>query len=322
MTHISPITKLIFIGTPDFAVPTLKKLSETRFRPLLVITQPDRPQGRKLHLYPPPVKIMAEKSGIEVLQPDNIKEEGVIERLSDIQPDVIITVAYGGFLTKKILRIPKHGCLNLHPSLLPKYRGATPINQALFDGERVTGVSITKMVLKMDAGPILQQRTVPVREEDNYTTLAEKLSIIGADEILEVLEKLENGQISPTFQDEDKATYCYKLKKEDLILSWQDTSQNIHNQVRGLSEEPGAITTFRDKKIKILETKMLSEEADQPAGTVSSVRKNEGIVVCCRDKQILLTKVQPAGKRVMTAYEYSIGARIDIGENFTSGFSD
>ncbi len=319
MTHTSPINKVIFIGTPDFAVPTLKKLSETKYRPLLVITQPDKPQGRKLKLVAPPVKKKARELGIDVIQPENIRQDDVFFRLRDIEPDVIITAAYGGFLNKRILRLPQYGCLNIHPSLLPKYRGATPVNHALFQGEKETGITITRMTMKMDSGPILRQKTVPIDEKDNYSSLSARLAFLGAVEMIEVLKSLEKNTVYPVAQNGEEATYCYKLKKEDLLLNWNDSAENIHNRVRGLADEPGAVTTFRGKKIKILETERLEETAEQTPGNISSIRKNKGIVVCCNDKRILLTKVQPSGKRIMTAYQFSIGARIKNEECFVSG---
>jgi len=322
LTNISSINKTVFIGTPDFSVPTLLKLSETNYKPLLVITQPDKPQGRKLKLVPTPVKQTAEQLGIKVIQPEKIKEEDVIRKLIEINPDVIITVAYGGFLTKKILDLPSFGCLNIHPSLLPKYRGATPINHALFEGEKETGVTITKMTLKMDSGPILQQKIVTIEKEDNYSSLSAKLAEIGADELIDVLQKLEKHEIIAIPQNDEEATYCYKLQKDDLYLDWNEKATDIHNKIRGLAEEPGAMTTFRGNKMKILATKILQERADLLPGKVSAILKNEGIVVCCRDQKILLTKVQPAGKRIMSGFEYHIGARIEIGENFVSGIRD
>jgi len=322
LTPISLINKVIFLGTPDFAVPTLLKLSETKYKPVLVITQPDKPQGRKLRLTPSPVKKAARSLGIEVLEPENIKKDEVFELLRTIDPDVIITAAYGGFLNRRILNLPTCGCLNLHPSLLPLYRGATPINHALFNGDEKTGVTIAGMVLKMDSGPVYKQQVVPVSTDDNYSILSPKLARLGAEMVIEVLTLLENDNIEAIPQKEEDATYCYKLKKEDLFLNWAEPAQKIHNRVRGLADNPGAVSFFRGNKIKILETKLLEERADLPPGTVSELKKNEGIVINCWDDKILLTKVQPAGKRVMTAFEYSIGARIEKEENFISGDSN
>lgn len=322
MIHFSPIRKILFIGTPEFAVPSLEKLATSDYKPLLVITQPAKPQGRKLLPSPFPIKLAAQKLGIEVIEPESIRDDFVISKLEELEPDIIITVAYGGFLNKKILRLPEFGCLNVHPSLLPKYRGATPINHALFNGEKETGVTITKMTLKMDSGPILQQKRLTIEERDNYTTLSEKLAVIGAEQLINVIEQLENGQINPLEQENDQATYCYKLQKEDLIIHWSQEAVEVHNRVRGLAMEPGAVSFFRGKRIKILETEILEEESNTSPGTVTDIIKNRGIAVCCKGSRILLTKVQPAGKRIMTAYEYSIGARIERGEIFNSGISD
>ncbi len=322
LINISSIKRTVFVGTPDFAVPTLELLAKSPYKPLLVITQPDKPQGRKLRLISPPVKEVAQKLGIETLQPEKIREEEIFRRLQDIEPDIVVTVAYGGFLPRRILQLPRLGCINLHPSLLPQYRGATPINHALFNGDPETGITITRMTVKMDSGPILQQVKVPVKDEDNYSSLSAKLADLGGKQVLQVLQKLEDGQIREVIQDDNEATYCYKLEKADLIIDWHDKAINIHNRVRGLAFEPGAVATFRDNQIKILETIVLEEKSDLAPGKVSSIIKNEGIVVNSQDKKIILTKVQPAGKRIMTGFEFNMGARIERGESFRSGFSD
>lgn len=319
---VKRISKTVFIGTPEFAVPTLRKLAESRYKPLLVITQPDKQQGRRMKLQPPPVKESAARLGIRTIQPESIREQEVFSILKEVEPEVIITVAYGGFLNRTILNLPEYGCLNLHPSLLPKYRGATPINHALFNGETITGITIARMILKMDSGPVLSRKEVRIEEEDNYTKLSEKLAIRGADEIVNVLEALERGKIVEQPQNEEEATYCYKLRKEDLFIDWENYAESIHNKVRGLSEDPAATAFFREKQIKILQTALLKEESDLSPGKVSAIIKNKGIVVCCKDRKILLTSVKPAGKRKMTAFEFSIGARIEIGESFISGLSD
>ena len=322
MTGISTISKIVFVGTPDFAVPTLLKLSKSKYRPLLIITQPDRPQGRKLKIIPPPVKKSGEELGIEVMQPEQINDEDLFQRLTKLAPDIIITAAFGGFLRKRLLQLPRLGCLNLHPSLLPKYRGATPINYALFNGDRETGVTIYQMTRKMDSGPLLSQQKMIIEEKDNYIILSQKLAEQGAEEMLEVLQNLEKGQIISQPQNDEKATYCYKLTKEDLYLDWKEPARKIHNRVRGLADEPGAVTIFRNIQIKVLETEILQEEPDRKAGEVSAVLKNGGIVVCSSDRKILLTRVQSAGKRIMSGYEYHLGARIEIGESFSSGICD
>jgi len=321
LTIISPIIRTIFIGTPDFAVPALQKLTDTRFRPELIITQPARPQGRRLKIVPSPVKQAAESSGFTVIEPESIKDPEVFKRLERLEPDIIITVAYGGFLPENILSLPPHGCINIHPSLLPEYRGATPINHALFDGKRYTGLTIAKMVTRMDSGPVLLQKEVPVRDEDNYTSLSERLANIGAELLIETLTKLERGEIKEEKQNESDATYCYKLKKEDMLLNWNTRAIDIHNRVRGLALEPGAITFFRGRRIKVMETELLDEPKNREPGVISDVIKKRGIVVSTRDKRIILTRVQPAGKRIMTAFEFNLGARIETGECFNSGIS-
>jgi len=314
------IENVVFMGTPQFAVPTLKILAESRFKPILCITQPDRPKGRKRKLQPTPVKIEAQKYDIPVIQPENINTIEVINELSEISPDIIVTAAFGGFLGKHLRLLPNFGCINLHPSILPKYRGSAPINYALFNNDKFTGNTIFKIVAKMDAGPIIYQSRIAISETDCYTSLYRKLSEQGAQEIVEVLIDIEdNNGLKTTPQDHTKATFSHKISKEDLILDWNNTAQNIYNKVRGLAESPGLTASFREKRIKMIEASVLSKNSDEQPGTILKVSK-DGIIVTTKDKNILLTKLQPAGKKIMTSHAFSLGARIDVKERFENGF--
>ncbi|HPR18199.1 MAG TPA: methionyl-tRNA formyltransferase [Candidatus Cloacimonadota bacterium] len=314
------IKNIVFMGTPRFAVPTLELLAKTRFRPVLCITQPDRPKGRKQQLMSPEVKLKADELGIEVIQPEDVNDVEVLSRLQKLKPEVIVTAAYGGYLKKEIRRLPVWGCLNLHPSLLPKYRGSAPVNFALFNGDAITGNTIFRIVAKMDAGPICFQSKMKIEDADCYTSLYEKLAIAGAEDLLHVLEQLEKDEIEPVPQDEEKATFSSKLEHPDFLLDWHTSARQIRNKVRGLAEVPGAVAAFRGKRIKVIEVEILSEKADSAAGTITEIIKNAGIKVCTEDFQVLVKKVQPAGKQIMTAHAFSLGARIEKNEKIENGF--
>jgi len=321
------LRKIVFLGTPEFAVPTLELLANSRFNPFLVITQPDKPAGRKKKLTLPPVKIKSLELKIPVLQPEDINSEEIIDKLKKLQPDLIITVAYGGFLKKEIRHLPRLGCINLHPSLLPEYRGSAPINYTLFNGENETGNTIFKITAKMDAGPILFQSKTKVGETECFTELYRRLAKIGAKNVLKFLEKIEKENISdfkelPSYrkQDEKEATYSHKIEKNDLPIHWNEKAEKIRNRVRGLAVKPATITVFRDKKIKIIEVEVLAEKSSGKPGEIIEIRKNIGIVVSAADYHILLKKVQPAGKKIMDSFAFSLGARIKIGEKFSDGY--
>ncbi len=314
------IKNVVFMGTPQFAVPTLELLAKTRFKPVLCITQPDKPKGRKRKLQPPEVKIKAQELGIEIIQPEDVNNDDTFLKLQELNPDVIITAAYGEYLKRKMRRLPSFGCLNLHPSLLPKYRGSAPINFALFNGDEITGNTIFKIVAKMDAGPVYSQKKLEIKSEDCYTSLYEKLSKYGAEDVLEVLEKLEKNEIEPVPQDHDKATFSHKLVKQDFWMDWNNSAENIFNQVRGLAEIPGTVAGFRGSRIKIIEIEILNEDSKEYPGSILDVIKNVGIKVSTAAKNILIKRLQPAGKKIMTAHAFSLGARIKNGEKFENGF--
>ena len=307
------------MGTPDFAVPCLIALSETRFKPQLCITQPDRPKGRKRKLQPTPIKLAAQELGIPIIQPEDVNSLETITKILEIAPDIIVTAAYGGYLNKYLRLIPTFGCINLHPSLLPKYRGSAPINFALFNGETITGNTIFKIVAKMDAGPIISQNKIEITEDDSYTSLYKKLSESGAKDIINVLQDIEQNGLITHKQDHTKASFSQKLLKDDFLINWDDTAENIRNIVRGLAEIPGITASFRTKRIKIIEVEILDVISKINPGSILEINKN-GIIVTTADKNILLTKVQPAGKNIMTSHAFSLGARIKTDEKFENGF--
>lgn len=313
------IQKIVFMGTPDFAVPCLLALAKTRFKPQLCITQPDRPKGRKRKLQPTPVKLTAQQLKIPVIQPEEVNSPETINKLLEIAPDIIITAAYGGYLKKDIRKLPVFGCINLHPSLLPKYRGSAPINYALFKGNKITGNTIFKIIAEMDAGPIISQNKIEITENDCYTSLYKKLSKSGAKDIIKVLQNIEQNGLITQKQDHAKATFSHKLLKNDFLINWNDTAENIRNRVRGLADIPGITASFRKKRIKIIEVEILDSISETAPGSILEINK-KGIIVAAADKNILICKVQPAGKNIMTAHAFSLGARIETEERFENGF--
>ncbi len=320
------IEKVVFLGTPEFAVPTLTHLAESKYKPKLVITQPDKRQGRKMRLTAPPVKLKAVEYGIETMQPENINEEYVVDLLAYLDPDIIVTVAYGGLLKKNILKTPKFACINLHPSLLPKYRGASPINYALFNDDRKTGNTVFRMVRKMDSGPILYQSEIAIEHNDNASSLSEKLALKGADDVIKVLEAIEQGKITETVQDENLATFSHKLTKEDTLIDWQRDARKILCQIKGLADEPGAFTFFRGQRIKILAAKKSGRKTTKLPGTIIYAGnlsnadpqiQEKGILVSTGDENIVIEKVQLAGKNIISAFDFNLGAQIKPFERFT-----
>ena len=308
------------MGTPEFGVPCLDLMVKSGYKPVLCISQPDRPKGRKKLLQPTPIKIKAEELGIKVAQPEDVNDPIFLEELERLNPDVIVTVAYGGYLKKKIRKLPKYGCLNLHPSLLPLYRGSAPINFTLFNNDTKTGVTIFKIVAKMDAGPILLQSETEILPEDNFTSLSEKLSIQGAKATIKALQLLELGEVKYLEQDHNLATFSNKIFKEDMFIDWSKPASEIRNLIRGLAEYPAATAAFRGKRIKIIEVELKEKNSNSPFGTILEVIKNKGILVAGNENDILIKKVQPAGKKIMSAHAFNLGARINIGETFENGF--
>ena len=308
------------MGTPEFGVPCLDLMVKSGYKPVLCISQPDRPKGRKKLLQPTPIKIKAEELGIKVAQPEDVNDPIFLEELEKLNPDVIVTVAYGGYLKKKIRKLPKYGCLNLHPSLLPLYRGSAPINFTLFNNDTKTGVTIFKIVAKMDAGPILLQSETEILPEDNFTSLSAKLSIQGAKETIKALQLLELGEVKYLEQDHNLATFSNKIFKEDMFIDWSKPASEIRNLIRGLAEYPAATAAFRGKRIKIIEVELKEKNSNSPFGTILEVIKNMGILVAGNENDILIKKVQPAGKKIMSAHAFNLGARINIGETFENGF--
>lgn len=306
---------IVFMGTPDFSVPILDKLVSEGYHISLVVTQPDRPKGRKQVLTPPPVKVAAEKHGIPIFQPEKIKQEDQWKKIKHYNPDIIVTAAFGQILPKGLLQLPPLGCVNVHASLLPKYRGGAPIHQAIIDGEKETGITIMYMVEKLDAGDILAQRAIPIGEKDTTGTMHDKLSTLGAELLLETLPKLQQGTIEPIEQDESKVTYAPNITKEKEKINWNKTAREIYNHIRGLVPWPVSYTTFNGIRIKIWWGEVVEKTTNELPGTITEL-ENDGICVACGENTVLkITELQPAGKKKMAAKTFLLGA----GKDWTTG---
>lgn len=304
---------IIFMGTPDFAVPALRELINSNHKVIAVVTRPDRPKGRGREILPSPVKVMAEANKIEVLQPEKVREPDFIKKLKGYNPECIVVVAFGQILPKAILALPKYGCINLHASLLPKYRGAAPINWALIRGETKSGVTSMLMDEGMDTGNILVQREVEIGMDDSAGALHDKLSRMGSGVILETLDGIEKGIIKRIKQDESSATYAPKLKKEDCLINWNAGVREIVNRIRGLTPFPGAYTFYNGRRLKITRAGSLLKEVQGKNGEIFEVNRN-GIKVICGDGLVIMKELQPEGKRGMKADEFISGHNIKAGE--------
>lgn len=309
---------LIFCGTPQFAVPTLEKLVKEKFSIQLVMTNPDEPRGRGHKVQPSPVKEAALKHGLAVYQPAKMKTDETREYLSQFHPDAIVIVAYGHIVPQWMIDLPPLGCINLHASLLPKYRGAAPINWAIIRGEKETGVTTMKIDAGMDTGDMLLERREPIRGDDTTETLGERLSVMGADLMIETLRKLERGEIAPRPQDSSKATIAPKVKKEDGVIDWSLTAEEIERRVRGLAPWPGAYTSFRGKRLHVWRAEPVAAEGSSAApGTISTEGKRLA-VSCGAGTQLILHEVQMEGRKRISARDFANGARVESGETLGS----
>jgi len=310
------MTKVVFMGTPDFAVPVLEQLMKDQYEVVAVVTQPDRPKGRKKVLTPPPVKVTAEKFNIPVLQPEKIRDEEEINKVLSYHPDIIVTCAFGQILPKEILDAPQYGCINVHASLLPELRGGAPIHYAILEGKKKTGITIMYMVEKLDAGDILTQVEVPIDERDTVGTLHDKLSQAGAKLLSDTLPRLLKGELNPIQQDDSKATYAYNIKREQEKIDWTKSGEEIYNHIRGLNPWPVAYTTLSEKVMKIWwgEKVQISERKDP--GTIVNVDSDGIIVATGNEIAIKILEIQPSGKKRMSAGQFVRGALIEVGMKF------
>ncbi len=301
------------MGTPDFAVPSLKALKEAGYQIPLVVTQPDRPAGRGKRLKPPPVKVAAQEMGLMVYQPEKVKENEELKRiLKEISPDLIVVAAYGKILPQWLLELPKYGVINVHASLLPKYRGASPIQAALLNGEERTGVTIMKVIPELDAGEILSQREVEIKEEDDAQSLHDKLAKLGAELLVETIPKFVKGEIEPRPQDPSKATYCPKITKEMGRIDWTKGAREIFNAVRAFTPWPGAFTYYKGKMVKL--TKVKPVQGSGKPGQVIEAGKR--LIVATGKGAIEILKIKPEGRKEIKGEEFVRGYRVKVGDAF------
>ncbi|WGV58102.1 methionyl-tRNA formyltransferase [Brevibacillus brevis] len=307
--------RILFMGTPDFAVSSLTAVLEAGYNVIGVVTQPDRPVGRKQVLTPPPVKEAALRHGLLVLQPEKIKAEEALEEVLALKPDLIITAAYGQILPKKLLDAPKYGCINVHASLLPKYRGGAPIHKSIVEGEAETGVTIMYMVEALDAGDMLSKVVVPIEERDTVGTLHDKLAAAGSELLIATVPPLLAGELVAEQQDHSAATFAPNIKRTDEKIDWSRSAEQIYNQVRGLNPWPVAFTTCEGKIWKLwwVEKMSMSGEGKEP-GTIIACEE-DGIVVACGSGAVKITELQPEGKKRMSALDFlrGAGSNIEIG---------
>jgi methionyl-tRNA formyltransferase len=306
--------RVIFMGTPEFACPALQKLVERGEQVVAVVTQPDRPRGRGQRLMPTPVKELAVRHAIPVYQPDKVRNPEVIEMLRTLAPDVIVVVAFGQILPKVLLDIPPLGCINVHASLLPRYRGAAPLNWCLINGEHETGVTTMLMDVGLDTGPMLLKQSTPIDQDEGIVSLHDRMSVMGAELLSETLDGLAAGTIMPEEQDDSRSCYAPMLKKEHGRIDWDRDARSIHDQVRGLAVWPVAYTFLDGQTIKVYRSRTATG-AGLP-GTVLRADKH-GIEVACLQGSLVIEELQLAGKKRLEASSFLAGYAIPAGALFS-----
>lgn len=306
------------MGTPAFAVPSLSALHAAGYPVVSVFTQPDRPVGRGRTLTPPPIKRRAQELEYEVYQPEGVKSDEVYDYLAEKAPDIIVVVGYGRIIPKRILELPRYGCINVHSSLLPKYRGAAPINWAIVNGETVTGVTTMRLVSKLDAGDILLVRETPIGEDEYASELTERLAEIGADLLLETLQSVEAGDfglegVVPRPQDHEQATYAPIMKREDGLIDWRLSAREIYNRVRGFDPWPGAYTFLRGKRLHVIRARPAETEVDGLAPGELRIQAGR-LLIGCGTGGLEPSELQAEGKRRMGVADFVNGYQPQPGE--------
>ena len=305
--------RIVYMGTPDFAVLPLEKLVEAGHEVLAVYTQPDRPRQRGKQFTPTPVKARSLELGLPVYTPEKINAPEVLEQLASLKADIFVVVAYGQFLSEKLFTLPPYGCINIHASLLPAYRGAAPIHWAIINGEKRSGVTIMYIDKGMDSGDMLLRRETEIGPEEDTGSLHDRLCEMGAELLLEALQRIEDGTATRQPQDHQAATFASLLKKEHEIIDWSRPAQAIHDQIRGLSPWPGCHSSWQGKRLKIRASLVLEQQSSAAPGTIIAADK-QGLTVACGSGCLLLQQVQPEGKSLMDAAAFVRGYHPQTGE--------
>lgn len=304
--------RVVYMGTPDFAVLPLKKICEAGHEVVGVYTQPDRQKGRGKKFLPSDVKVAAEELGLNVFQPEKLREESVVEELRGLNPEIIVVAAYGQILSEDVLNIPKYGCINIHASLLPKYRGASPIETSIINGDEKTGITIMYMAKGLDTGDIIDQADIEIGLH-NTETLTAELSKIGADLVVKVMADMEAGTAKRTVQNDEESCYCGKLDKAMGTVDWNKSAAEIERLVRGLYPWPCVSMTLDGKNLKVIDSEVVEVLDDSvPVGSVCEVTKKY-FVIKCADKGLKIKKLQPEGKKPMDTVAYLNGYKVTVG---------
>lgn len=312
------MTSIVFMGTPAFSAPILRMLVEEGYEVSAVVTQPDRPVGRKKVLTPSPVKEEALELGLPIIQPNKLKGSEELNQILNLAPDLIITAAFGQILPKELLEAPKYGCINVHASLLPSYRGGAPIHQAIIDGQEKTGVTIMYMEEKLDAGDIISQREIPITHLDDTGILFDKLSEVGTLLLKETLPLIITGRNERIVQDESLVTYAKNISREQERIDWTKSALEIHNQIRGLHPWPVAYTTLDGQTVKLWKADIIEVNTNELPGTVVKIESDYLVVQTGAEEAIRIDELQPAGKKRMSANDYlrGVGSKLRIGDKF------
>ena len=307
--------KILFMGTPDFALFSLRALVEAGEEIVGVVTQPDKPQGRGYTLTPPPVKRYALEQGLAVYQPTTLRDDAFFELLQQLSPELIVVTAYGKILPERVLHFPPHGCVNVHGSLLPEYRGAAPMQRAIIDGKQLTGITTMMMDVGLDTGDMLLKGEVPISQADNFETIHDKMGECSAKVLLQTLERIKNGSLTREKQDDSLATYAAKIEKSDCLLDFNRSAQELHDLIRGLSPVPLSFTHTPDGKLlKVVTSEVVDTEGTHgQAGEVISLQGGR-VTVACGCGSIALLTVQPEGKKRMAAADWINGRKIQKGD--------
>jgi len=311
--------RLIFFGTSEFASLSLERIYQAGYDIRYVVTAPEKQAGRGLKVKPSPVKLLAEKIALKIFEPESPNTEDVYQKLNLEKTDICVLAAYGFIIKSQLLNLPKKGFVNIHPSLLPKYRGAAPIQRAIINGEKVTGVSTFFMNEQMDAGDIILQKKIDIGENETFYELQSRLAQVGADLVIETLNLIENDNLQVTPQDTTGVTLARKIKKEDCLINWDHSAVDIHNLIRGLSAEPGAYTYFRGKRVKVLKSMIVPSFANNATSTsnpgqILSIKKN--LFVAAQDGYLEILSLQIEGSKVISGTDFINGQRLQSEEFF------